>query len=144
ERGPALLDLERPEAALVELAAAVLVDPRDYESYVTLGQIHLDAGRYAQAGALLTHAIAIEPDEPEAYYVLATALNRSGRGDEAAPHLATYARLQALALDKKRRGIELSTARLDAAALGDKGELDRAVAAWTRIVADWPDVAANH
>ena len=144
ERGRALLDLERPEAAIVELAAALLVDPKDYESYVTLGQIHLDAGRYAQAGRLLTRAIAIEPDEPAAYYVLATALVRSGRTEEAAPHLLTFARLQALALDKKRRGIELSTARLDAGALTDKGELDRAVAAWTRIVADWPDIAANY
>ena len=144
ERGRALLDLERPEAATVELAAALLVDPKDYESYVTLGQIHLDAGRYAQAGRLLTRAIAIDPDEPAAYYVLATALVRSGRGDEAAPHLLTFARLQALALDKKRRGIELSTARLDAGALTDKGELDRAVAVWTRIVADWPDIAANY
>jgi tetratricopeptide (TPR) repeat protein len=144
ERGRALLDLERPEAALVELAAALLVDPRDYESYVTLGQIRLDAERYAQAGSLLLRAIAIEPDEPAAYYVLATALVRSGRTEEAAPHLQTFARLQALALDKKRRGIALSTARLDAAALTDKGELDRAVAAWTKIVADWPDIAANH
>jgi tetratricopeptide (TPR) repeat protein len=144
ERGRALLDLERPEAAMVELAAALLVDPKDYESYVTLGQIHLDAGRYAQAGPLLRRAIALEPDEPEAYYVLATALVRSGRTEEAAPHRLTFARLQALALDKKRRGIELSTARLDAGALTDKGELDRAVAAWTRIVADWPDIAANY
>jgi len=144
ERGRALLDLERPEAATVELAAALLVDPKDYESYVTLGHIHLDAGRYAQAGRLLTRAIAIDPDEPAAYYVLATALVRSGRGDEAAPHLLTFARLQGLALDKKRRDIELSTARLDAGALTDKGELDRAVTAWTRIVADWPDIAANY
>lgn len=144
ERGRALLDLERPEAALVELAAALLVDPKDYDSYVTLGQIHLDGGRYAQAVPLLTRAIAIEPDEPSAYYVLATALVRSGRGDEAALHLQTFARLQALALDKRRRGIELSTARLDAGVLTDKGELDRAVAEWTRIVADWPDIAANY
>ena len=50
ERGRALLNMERPEAATVELAAALLVDPKDYESYVTLGHIHLDAGRYAQAG----------------------------------------------------------------------------------------------
>jgi tetratricopeptide (TPR) repeat protein len=144
ERGRALLDLERPEAALVELAAALLVDPKDYESYVTLGQIHLDAGRYAQAGRLLTRAVAIEPDEPAAYYVLATALVRSGRGDEAAPYRETFARLQALALDKRRRDVELSTSRLDAVALSEKGEFDRAVAAWTRIVAGWPDIAANH
>jgi len=144
ERGRALLDLERPEAATVELAAALLVDPKDYESYVTLGQIHLDAGRYAQAGPLLMRAIAIQPDEPEAYYVLATALVRAGRGDEAAPYRETFARLQALALDKRRRDIELSTSRLEAVAFSEKKEFDRAVAAWTRIVAGWPDIAANH
>jgi tetratricopeptide (TPR) repeat protein len=144
ERGRALLELGRPDAAFAELAAALLVDSRDYESYVTLGRIHLDAGRYPQAVRLLTRAIAIDPDEPEAHYALSTALVRSGKSEEAAPHLATFARLQALALDKRRRGIELSTARLDAGALTEKGEFDRAVVAWTRIVEDWPDIAANH
>jgi tetratricopeptide (TPR) repeat protein len=144
ERGRSLLQLERSDAAIVELAAALLVDSKDYESYVTLGQIHLDAGRYPQAARLLTRAIAIDPDEPEAYYALSTVLARSGRSDEAAPHLATYARLQALALEKRRRGIELSTARLDAGALTEKKEFERAVAAWTQIVADWPDIGANH
>ena len=144
ERGRALLELERPEAASVELAAALLVDSKDYESYVTLGQIHLDAGRYPQAARLLTRAIAIDADEPEAYYALATVLIRSGRGDEAAPHLVTFARLQAVALEKRRRGIELSTARLEAGALTEKKEFDRAVAAWMRILTDWPDIGANH
>jgi tetratricopeptide (TPR) repeat protein len=144
ERGRALLEMDRPDAAFVELAAALLVDAKDYESYVTLGKIHLDAGRYPQAVRLLTRAIAIEPDEPEAHYSLATVLVRSGRGDEAAPHLQTFARLQALALEKRRHGIELSTARLDAVALTEKGEFDRGVAAWTRILAEWPDIGANH
>jgi len=144
ERGRALLELDHPEAAFVELAAALVVDPRDYESYVTLGQIHLDAGRYPQAIRLLTRAIAIEPDGPEAYYALATALVRSRRGGEAAPHFETFARLQAVALEKRRRDVELSAARLDAGALTAKGEFDRAVAAWTKIVADWPDMAANY
>src|SRR5439155_18887518 len=94
ERGRALLDLERPEAATVELAAALLVDPKDYESYVTLGQIHLDAGRYPQAARLLTRAIAIDADEPEADSALATVLIPSCRGDEPAPHLVTLARPQ--------------------------------------------------
>lgn len=144
ERGRALLQLEHPEAAFVELAAALLVDPRDYESYVTLGQIHLDAGRYPQAIRLLTRATAIQPDEPEAYYALATALVRSDRSGEAAPYFETFARLQAVALEKRRRDVELSAARLDAGALTDRGEFDRAVAAWTKIVADWPDLAANY
>jgi tetratricopeptide (TPR) repeat protein len=144
ERGRALLELEHPEAAFVELAAALLVDAKDYESYVTLGQIHIDAGRYPQAIRLLTRAIALEPDGPEAYYELATVLVRSGRGGEAAPHFETFARLQAVALEKRRRDIELSAARLDAGALTARGEFDRAVAAWTKIVADWPDLAANY
>jgi tetratricopeptide (TPR) repeat protein len=144
ERGRALLELEHPEAAFVELAAALLVDPRDYESFVTLGQLHLDAGRYPQAISLLTRAIAIEPDRPEAYYALATSLVRSDRGVEATPYFEKFARLQAVALEKRRRDIELSAARLDAGALTEKGEFDRAVAAWTKIVADWPDLAANY
>src|SRR2546429_4648938 len=92
----------------------------------------------------LFRSVAIDADEPEAYYALATVLTRSGRSAEAAPHLATFARLQALALEKRRRGIELSTARLEAGALTEKKEFDRAVAAWTRILADWPDIGANH
>jgi tetratricopeptide (TPR) repeat protein len=143
ERGRALLRLERPEAAFAELAAALLVDPGDYESYLTLGQIHLDAGRYPQAARLLTRAIAIDRDNPEAYYTLATVLVRSGRADEAAPHRETFARLQALAFEKQRRRIELSTARIEADLLSEKGQFDRAVTAWTRILADEPDVAAN-
>jgi tetratricopeptide (TPR) repeat protein len=144
ERGRALLELDHPEAAFVEVAAALLVDPRDDESYVTLGQIHIDAGRYPQAIRLLTRAIAIKSDAPEAYYALATALVRSGRDSEAAPYFEKFARLQAVALEKRRRDIELSAARLDAGSLTDKGEFDRAVAAWTKIVADWPDIAANY
>jgi tetratricopeptide (TPR) repeat protein len=143
ERGRALLRLERPEAAFAELAAALLVDPGDYESYLTLGQIHLDAGRYPQAARLLTRAIAIDRDNPEAYYTLATVLVRSGRADEAATHRETFARLQALAFEKQRRRIELSTARIEADLLSEKGQFDRAVTAWTRILADEPDVAAN-
>ena len=144
ERGRALLQLERPEAAFVELAAALLVDGEDYESYVTLGQIHLDAGRQPQAAGLLAHAIAIAPDKPEAYYALATVLARSGRGAEAAPHLEVFARLQEREFQVQRRRIEASTSRLEAGVLADSGEFSRAVAAWTRIVASDPDAAANH
>ena len=144
ERGRALAQLERPEAAFVELAAALLVDGEDYESYLTLGQIHLDAGRHAPAARLLARAIAIGPDKPEAYYALATALVRSGRGGEAAPLLETFTRLQQQAFDAQRRRIEVSTSRLEAAVLADKGDFQRAVAAWTRVVAADPDVAANH
>jgi len=144
ERGRALLQLERPDAAFVELAAALLVDAGDYESYLLIGQIHLDAGRYAQAAPLLRRAIAVDADRPEAHYALATVLVRSGKADEAAPQRETFARLQALAFDKQRRRLELSTARLEAGVLNETREFDRAAAAWTRILADEPDVAANH
>jgi tetratricopeptide (TPR) repeat protein len=144
ERGRALLQQESPEAAFLELAAALLIDAGDYQSYVTIGQIHLDAGRYAQAAGVLTRAIAIDPDTPEAHYALATVLARSGRGDEAAPRLQTFARLQALAVEEQRRRIDLSTSRLEAEVLVDKGAFDAAVKAWTRILASGPESAANH
>jgi len=144
ERGRALLQLERPEAAFVELAAALLVDAGDYESYLLIGQIDLDAGRYAQAARLLTRAIEIEPDRADAYYALATALSRSGKDDEASAHRQTFARLQAEASDRQRRTLESSTSRLEAGVLNDTKAFDRAAAAWTRIVAARPDDAASH
>jgi tetratricopeptide (TPR) repeat protein len=144
ERGRALLQLERPDAALVELAAALLVSADDYESLSLIGQIDLEAGRHARAARVLTRAIAIDPDKPEAYYTLATALARSGQVDEAARHRETFARLQARALEDQRHTFESGTSRLDARALTEKKEFERAAAAWTRIVADAPAVAANH
>jgi tetratricopeptide (TPR) repeat protein len=144
ERGRALLQLERPEAAFVELAATLLIDPRDYESCLAIAQIHLDAGRYSAAAGVLTYATTLEPDKPEAYYALATALIRSGRRDEAASRLETFTRLQARAFDEQRRRIEVSTSKIEAGVLTQKGEFDRAVTLWTRVLTDGPDVAANH
>ena len=144
ERGRALLQLERPAAAFVELAAALLADAGDYDSYVALGQIHLDAGRYEQAARLLKRAVAIRPDEPEGHVALATALVRAGRPDEAASQREAYARLQAAAFDKQRHNIELSTSRFEASDLAARRQFDRAVAAWTRIVADGPGGADDY
>lgn len=144
ERGRALLELERPDAALVELAAALIVDQDDYLSYLAIGQIHLDAGRFAQAASALTRAIAVDSEKPDAHYALASVLTRSGRGDEATPHLTTFARLQQKALDEQRRRIDLSTSRLQARVLVERGEFELAVKAWSRIVAEWRDVAAHH
>jgi tetratricopeptide (TPR) repeat protein len=144
ERGRALLQMEHPGAALVELAAALLIDADDYLSYVTIGQIHLDAGRHAQAAGALTRAIAIDAEKPEAYYTLASVLSRAGRGDEAKAHLATFARLQEQSLNDQRRRIELSTSRLQAGVLIEQGAFEDAVKAWTKILADWGEVAAHH
>jgi tetratricopeptide (TPR) repeat protein len=144
ERGRALLQMERPDAALVELAAALLIDADDYLSYLTIGQIHLDAGRHTHAARLLTRAIAIDAEKPEAYYALASVLARSGRADEAKAHLTTFARLQEKSLDDQRRRIELSTSRLQAGMLVEQGAFERAAAAWTKILSEWGDVAAHH
>jgi tetratricopeptide (TPR) repeat protein len=144
ERGRALLQMERPDAAFVEFAAALLVDPGDDDSWLAIGQIHLDAERYAVAVRVLTYATTLDPDDYQAHYALATALTRAGRGDEAAPELETFARLQARAFEAQRHSIDLSASRLEARVLTQKGEFDRAVAAWTRLLADGPDVAANH
>lgn len=144
ERGRALLDLEQPEAALVELAAALLIDPDDYLSYLAIGQIHLDAGRFAPAASMLTRAVAVDPDKPEAHYALASVMARSGRGEDAMGHLVTFARLQEKAFEDQRRRIDLSTSRMQAGALADRGEFDGAVKVWTRILADWGDIAAHH
>jgi len=144
ERGRVLLQLERPEAAFVELAAALIVDARDYDSCLAIGQIHLDAGRYPAAVKVLGYAASIDRDRPEAYYSLATALTRSGQREQAAPHLETFARLQARAFEEQRRRLELGAARLQAHVLTQNSEFARAVEAWTRLLAAGPDSAAGH
>jgi tetratricopeptide (TPR) repeat protein len=144
QRGLALLELERTDAAFVELAAAVLVDRTDHESWLTIGHMHLDASRHEPAARALAYAIGREPEQAEAHYGLAMALVQAGRRDEAAAHFETFERLQAAALDEQRRQISLSTLRLEADALTEAGELDRAVEVWTQLLAEEPEAAANH
>jgi tetratricopeptide (TPR) repeat protein len=100
-----LTEAGKPDEAFCELAAALLIDPRDGGAQASIGQLHLDAGRDADAVAAFTRALELAPDRFEIRYGLATAQTRLGNGAEAARQLAIFERARREALDKRRREI---------------------------------------
>ena len=53
----ALVQQDRTGEAFAEFVAALLIDPRDAEAHAGIGQIHLNAGRHADAVDVLRRAI---------------------------------------------------------------------------------------
>ena len=95
----------RIDDAFVELAAAVIINPRDAQAYAAIGQLHLEAGRNAEAAAAFTHALELAPDRYELRYSLATAYERTGDRTNAAKELEIYDRARRAALEERRRVI---------------------------------------
>ena len=110
-----LLDHDRSEEALTELAAAQALDPRDAESHAVIGQIHLDAGRPAEAILALRRALDLMPQQHETRYALAIALKQAGYAEEAARELQLFERASKMSVEDRRRTIEAGVERANAA-----------------------------
>lgn len=95
----------RTDAALTELAAALLIDPRDVDAMVASAQLLLDDEHAADAVNVLRRAIDVNPDRVDAHYALAVALSRAGRPDEAARQFERVDRLGREELDERRRTV---------------------------------------
>jgi tetratricopeptide (TPR) repeat protein len=93
----------RTEEAFVELAAALLVDPRDAQAYAAIGQLRLDAARYADAVRAFDRALALAPEHYQIRYSLATAYARLGDTANATAQFEAYDRARRAALDRRRR-----------------------------------------
>jgi Flp pilus assembly protein TadD len=104
--GLAYARLGRQNLALVELVTTALLGLEDAETLAAIGQIHLEAGRFADAEEILRRAVARQPDLPQARYALGTALVRLGRAEEGKEHLAEFQRLRLQALEDQRRVFE--------------------------------------
>jgi tetratricopeptide (TPR) repeat protein len=118
----------RLDEALAEHTVALMLDPRRVESYVGVAQVHLRAGRFADAAAAARRATGLAADHKEARYVLATALLRLGRTDEGNRELQEYQRLQAEATALQQRRFEIAALRRDASVSAANGDHARAVA----------------
>jgi tetratricopeptide (TPR) repeat protein len=108
------LEQDRTEAALVELGAAVAIDPRDAEAHAAIGRIRLDAGLHAEAITSLRRALDLKPTLYEARYALALALKQIGRGEEAARELERFDRARREATEERRRTMAEEAQRQDA------------------------------
>ena len=109
---------DRPDDALAEFAAALRLDPRDAAAHLGVGQIHLNAGRNAEAVDALRRATELNADSIDAAYALATALTRLGNSREAAPYFARVEQVQRQRLADRRRQLLLDIQREEAALRG--------------------------
>jgi tetratricopeptide (TPR) repeat protein len=124
---------DRPDEALAEFAAALRIDPRDTAAHLGVGQIHLNAGRDAEAVDALRRATELNADSIEAAYALATALTRLGKGREAAPYFARVEQVQRQRLADRRQTLSLDTLREEADLRSREGQYDRAAALWRQL-----------
>ena len=90
---------------------ADLLGGSDADSLAAIGQLHLEAGRFADAESTTRRAIALQGDRYEARYVLGRALLRQGRTAEAREQLEVFQRLRDRAMEVQRRSFEASAQR---------------------------------
>jgi len=109
---------DHPDDALAEFAAALRIDPRDADAHLGVGQIHLNAGRNAEAVDALRRAAELKPNSIEAEYALATALTRVGNGREAARYFEHVQQVQRQRQTDRRRQLLLDIQREEAALRG--------------------------
>jgi tetratricopeptide (TPR) repeat protein len=124
---------DRPDEALTAFAAALRIDPRDAAAHLGLGQIHLNAGRNAEAVDALRRATELDADSIDAAYALATVLTRLGKGREAAPYFARVEQVQRQRLADRRQTLSLDTLREEADVRSREGQYDRAAALWRQL-----------
>ena len=140
----ALQQLDRREEALVELVAALLLDPRDADAHARIGQIHVDAGRLGEAAGALRRAIELSPSHVEARYALATTLMRLGNTREADQEFTRIEQAQRQLLAERRRSMSVDVLKEEAALRAAEGRHDRAAALWERVIELEPGRASNH
>jgi tetratricopeptide (TPR) repeat protein len=95
----------REDDAFGELIAALLIDSRDGQAHVSIGQLDLDAGRNAEAVTAFNRALEAMPDRYETRYALATAYTRLGRTADAAREFELFERARREKLEERRRDI---------------------------------------
>jgi len=140
----ALLLQDRPDEALAEFIAAVLIDPRDGDAHFGVGQIYLNEGRNAEAVDALRRATELNPQALEAEYALATALTRLGNSREAARYFGHVEQVQRQRLADRRRTLSLDALREEATLRATEGDHDRASALWQQVIRLDPQRASDH
>ena len=134
----------REDEALAEYLAVLLIDPQRLAAHVSIGQMHLDEGRPADAVRVLRYAVSRNANLPEARYALASALLQLGRTSEGQRELDAFRQLQAREMANDRRSYQVATLRLDARLREASGRYREALALRQQVVAAEPDVPVNY
>ena len=125
---------DRPDDALVEWVAALMIDPLDTDAHAGLGQLLVDIGRHSDAVAYLRRAVDLSPDHTEARYALAAALARVGNTVEADREFERVAREQRQAVTERRRTMTFDVLKEEARARASDGDYERAAALWRQVI----------
>jgi protein O-GlcNAc transferase len=80
--GRILRQRNEPAQAQPLLEAAVRVNPSYRDALVALGQVRMSLGDTQGAIDALKHAVALNPNDAEAHYILGSALNLAGRPEQ--------------------------------------------------------------
>jgi tetratricopeptide (TPR) repeat protein len=132
------------ELAWTEFAIAEAMAPRDVATQAALAQLHLRAGRNAEAIAAARRMIQLDPTHAQAHFVLGTALMRMDQTDEGTRELDTFARLQASEADARKLQLELAGLRREAEVSTREGDHAKAVAFLRQAVEKDPKSAGAH
>jgi len=117
-------------SSLKAYRAAVQIDPNFFGAYSSIGGLHLDAGRYAEARTAFDKAVALNPDDVNSLYQRGTTLADLGEFDAARGDVA-----RAIELKSDEAAYYDQLAAIDLA----KGDAQAAVADVERGVAVSPD-----
>jgi tetratricopeptide (TPR) repeat protein len=131
----ALVQQDRSGEAFAEFVAALLIDPQDADAHAGIGQIHLNAGRDADAVDTLRRALDLAPGNIDSRYAIATALARLGRTEEAAQHFARVAQAQRQMLADRRRTVSAGVLKEEAALRVSEGRFDAAIGLYEKALA---------
>lgn len=101
--GAALLDLDRPEEAAAEFAAAVDIDPDDPEFRANQALALFRCCAFEEARQAAERAVSLAGDLPDGHHVLALALERRGDFAGADEHFRRAARGDGAAFPEPRR-----------------------------------------
>lgn len=132
------------DVAWNELALAEALAPRDVATQAALAQLHVRAGRNAEAVAAARRILRLEPAHAQAHFVLGTALMRMDQTEAGTRELDAFARLQAAEADERALQLELSGFRREAEVSAGLGDHATAVDFLGRIVGKTPKSASAH
>jgi protein O-GlcNAc transferase len=90
------------------------LDPFHAPAIVMLGMVRLRQGRFANAAALLTEAVRLQPDIPETHNTLGNALLAQSRLDDAIVQYTEALRLRPGFAEAREPGARLARARSSA------------------------------
>jgi len=127
-----------------EFAIAEALAPRDVATQALLAQLHLRAGRNAEAIASARRIIRLDPEDAQAHFVLGTALVRMDQAEEGTRELDAFARLQAADAEARTLQLELSGLQREAEISAGQGDHTKAVTLLTQIVENQPGSAEAH